>query len=207
MRRLSAFLALPVVVAFGFLSMACDGTVVSPEASELAPAFAVHGGHGRWVAQVVGATNGFDDVGLADRDINLLAIQAKLFADGSASGTIQGSRLLVQTAGFLGLGPTARFFKVHGTVSCMEVAGNRAWIGGVATKGEVDIGLAGLGPPPGTIVDVTGALFKFWLRDPGDGTIDVQVFFVDDLSTCTDQDEPPIPFFNTPSALKIMDRR
>ncbi len=89
----------------------------------------------------------------------------------------------------------------------MEVAGNRAWIGGVATKGELDIGLAGLGPPPGTIVDVTGALFKFWLRDPGDGTIDVQVFFVDDLSTCTDQDEPPIPFFNTPSALKIMDRR
>ncbi len=33
MRRLSAFLALPVVFAFGFLSMACDGTVVSPEAS------------------------------------------------------------------------------------------------------------------------------------------------------------------------------
>ncbi len=118
------------------------GCTDTTDATSADPQFAHSGAGGgsHWVAQVVGGTQGFDDDFGADRDVNVLGIQAKLFSDGSASGTIQVSRLLVHPPGIPGLGVVARFFNVHATVLCMEVVGNRAWIGAVATHGELDIG-------------------------------------------------------------------
>ncbi len=209
--RLARFATLPVLGAA--LTLACSESPTGAALDRPTPMQSSSSAAGRWVAQVVGGQSGFDDDGLADRDVNHLAIQAKLFADGSAKGSIEVSRLLVQPADFLGLGAVARFFRLHVAVTCLEVDlqavdGNRAWIGGIVTKGEVDIGLAGLGPPPGTIVDVTGLPLKFWMRDNEDGTFDAQLSPLEGLADCAVLDDPPIPFFRTTAGnIQIMDRR
>ncbi len=195
------------IAAAALLAVAV-GCTDTTDATSADPQFA-HSGAGRgshWVAQVAGGTQGFDDDFGADRDVNYLGIQAKLFSDGSASGTIQASRLLVHPPGIPGLGVVARLFNLHGRVLCMDVNGNRAWLGGVVTKGEIDAGL--LGGPFGTIVDATGLLAKFWFVVNDDGTVDGQLAAVANLDECTVQDDPPIPFFNTTNGnLRIMDRR
>ncbi len=202
------------IAATALLAVAV-GCTDTTDATSADPQFAHSGAGGgsHWDAQVVGGSFGFDDdPGIADRDVNSLAIQAKLFS-GSAEGSIQVSRLLVHPDPVLELGEVARFFNLHVDVLCMEViSATRAVIGGVVTHGEVDIGLAGLGPPPGTIVDATGIPGKLWVRVIDNRTFDFQLgtfaSVADLLATCTDDDEPPEAFFRTIRGnLRIMDRR
>ncbi len=188
------------IAATALLAVAV-GCTDTTDATSADPQFARGGVAGsRWVAQVVGGLRGLDV--LAQRDINMLAFQAKLFADGSVSGTAQTSRLFVHPF-FPSDDQVVPLFRAHGDVTCLEVDGNRAWIGVTVVRGFLDVGE----PPDGTRIDVAGFEVVEFLIDNGDGTVDAQVEFAD-ASSCVDKGEPAFPFFTfTNGNLKIMDRR
>jgi len=164
-----------------------DATGVDP-ATGLDPQFARSG---QWVAQVVGGLRGLGPVG--QRDIGVLAVQAQLFADedGSASGTVQASRLLVHPGGPDQVVPA---FIAHGDVTCLAVDGNRAWIGGTVVRGFFGGN------------DIAGAEFVVFLTDNGHGTVDAQVQF-QAASSCGDKDDPDSFATFTNGNLKITDRQ
>ena len=165
-----------------------DATGVDP-ATGVGPQFA---SSGQWVAQVVGGLRGLG--GFAQRDIGVLAVQAQRFADGSASGTVQASRLLVHPV-FPSPDQVVPLFIAHGDVTCLAVDGNRAWIGGTIVRGSV----LGLG-------DVAGFEFVVFLIDNVDGTVDAQVQF-QAASSCGDKDDPDSFATFTNGNLKITDRQ
>ena len=178
------------------VAVGCADTTDSTSAD---PQFAAGGVEGsRWVAQVVGGFQGFDVA--AQRDINVLAFQAKLFADGSVSGQAQTDRLFVHPF-FPSDDQVVPLFTAHGDVTCLAVDGNRAWVGVNIVRGFLDIG----DPPDGTRIDLAGAEVVQFLIDNGDGTVDAQVELAD-ASSCVDQVEIPGLFTFTNGKLKIMER-
>ena len=197
MRRSSALLALPVVFAF-----ACsDQPTGPPDASALSPVFSAHASAAVWVAKVSGGFGGFEN-GTGDliplgqkNDINHIQINAKLFGDGSASGSLTGKRQLVNTA-VPGLNTLLIFHIIKASVTCLEVDGNQAWIGGVVQKGALN---AVLPLPPGT-----EAVFQVVLQP--DGSVLVQLAPIP-AALCTTKPDVPNKYRADNGNLTITDRR
>jgi hypothetical protein len=125
-----------------FLFLACEGSVTSPVTSEVGQSLDLSqsGSLGDVIESVTGSIHTGSSGVWTTR-----AFHGLRRADGSVEGTFHTRRHRGQAGGA----------KVSGPVVCMAIAGNEAWLAGVATKalGEVNIGRA----------------YGFWVRDSGEG--------------------------------------
>lgn len=108
--------------------VACDG---APDIA--APALQADAGNAS-VAGLEASATGSGHLHYSDNSIRAFAISAVKHADGSVSGQYQLTLAPLRFFQDLGIAPP--IILAHGTVTCMTVVGNSAYIGGTVDSGE-----------------------------------------------------------------------